>query len=447
MQEFEYWLKRNPKILDSLLSFKTRKDECTVGSLLMSPSEQQLSAATPKLSPQVRRVSKDSPSFRRGSQDSLKEREQPKQQLEVKPGPMFKIGSEESLSCGKMTGRQDSSLSQQSLGMESSISSTITGTQGSLTSDTLLQSVAMETGPPTQQSSSENSVNQPKGELVIHIEEEGNEGANVDGGEKRREDGGGGDVGGAQVLLQMDLLEEGRAEVDGGEEPPSMSFSLEEQETAGADQITSKPAEQIGLDLELAGEGEGAIVGGTGGQTGLVPNVSIPINLEAAGSGSTPDLQSSPLPISPLTTGPLSPADVHLGGAHSIMHADSALSISIAAVPQIRSKDQLGPDSPVLPTQQVEEEVGGAEAGGGTFMVGGIEEDEEEELCSLGGVAKPLGVEPAREGGIATEMPGGGVTTGMKPAMEGVAMTTAGVGVTDTKALSMEAGMYVKRAC
>ena len=41
MQEFEYWLKRNPKILDSLLSFNTK--ECTLGPLIMSPSEQQLS--------------------------------------------------------------------------------------------------------------------------------------------------------------------------------------------------------------------------------------------------------------------------------------------------------------------------------------------------------------------------------------------------------------------
>ena len=43
MQEFEYWLKRNPKILDSLLSFKT--SDCTLGPLIMSPSEQLLSAA------------------------------------------------------------------------------------------------------------------------------------------------------------------------------------------------------------------------------------------------------------------------------------------------------------------------------------------------------------------------------------------------------------------
>lgn len=42
LQEFEYWLKRNPKILDSLLSFKTK--DCTLGPLIMSPSEQLLSA-------------------------------------------------------------------------------------------------------------------------------------------------------------------------------------------------------------------------------------------------------------------------------------------------------------------------------------------------------------------------------------------------------------------
>ena len=45
LQEFEYWLKRNPKILDSLLSFKTKEKECTLGPLIMSPSEQLFSAS------------------------------------------------------------------------------------------------------------------------------------------------------------------------------------------------------------------------------------------------------------------------------------------------------------------------------------------------------------------------------------------------------------------
>ena len=44
-QEFEYWLKRNPKVLDSLLSFKTKEKECTLGPLIMSPSEQQFSVS------------------------------------------------------------------------------------------------------------------------------------------------------------------------------------------------------------------------------------------------------------------------------------------------------------------------------------------------------------------------------------------------------------------
>ena len=38
-QEFEYWLKRNPKILDNLLSFRTKADICTLGPLLMVPDE------------------------------------------------------------------------------------------------------------------------------------------------------------------------------------------------------------------------------------------------------------------------------------------------------------------------------------------------------------------------------------------------------------------------
>jgi hypothetical protein len=45
LQEFEYWLKRNPKILDSLLSFKTAEKVCTLGPLIMSPSEQLFSAS------------------------------------------------------------------------------------------------------------------------------------------------------------------------------------------------------------------------------------------------------------------------------------------------------------------------------------------------------------------------------------------------------------------
>ena len=44
-QEFEYWLKRNPKVLDSLLSFRTQEDECTLGQLIMSPSEQRMGVA------------------------------------------------------------------------------------------------------------------------------------------------------------------------------------------------------------------------------------------------------------------------------------------------------------------------------------------------------------------------------------------------------------------
>ena len=38
-QEFEYWVKRNPKVLDSLLSFKTNEGKCTLGALLQVPME------------------------------------------------------------------------------------------------------------------------------------------------------------------------------------------------------------------------------------------------------------------------------------------------------------------------------------------------------------------------------------------------------------------------
>ena len=38
-------MKRNPKILDSLLSFKTKEKVCTLGPLIMSPSEQLFSVS------------------------------------------------------------------------------------------------------------------------------------------------------------------------------------------------------------------------------------------------------------------------------------------------------------------------------------------------------------------------------------------------------------------
>lgn len=46
LQEFEYWLKRNPKVLDCLLAFNTREGECTLGPLLMSPTSTITSTLT-----------------------------------------------------------------------------------------------------------------------------------------------------------------------------------------------------------------------------------------------------------------------------------------------------------------------------------------------------------------------------------------------------------------
>ena len=39
VQEFEYWVRRNPKILDTLLSFQPRESRGTLGPLLLSPDE------------------------------------------------------------------------------------------------------------------------------------------------------------------------------------------------------------------------------------------------------------------------------------------------------------------------------------------------------------------------------------------------------------------------
>ncbi len=39
-------MKRNPKVLDSLLSFSTQEDKCTLGQLIMSPSEQEMGVAS-----------------------------------------------------------------------------------------------------------------------------------------------------------------------------------------------------------------------------------------------------------------------------------------------------------------------------------------------------------------------------------------------------------------
>ena len=68
LQEFEYWLKRNPKVLDCLLAFNTREGECTLGPLLMSPT----STITPTLTHTVPTSHHPSPSpkvqlFRRSS--------------------------------------------------------------------------------------------------------------------------------------------------------------------------------------------------------------------------------------------------------------------------------------------------------------------------------------------------------------------------------------------
>ena len=58
----------------------------------------------------------------------------------------------------------------------------------------------------------------------------------------------------------------------------------------------------------------------------------------------------------------------------SIMHADSALSIDMTKVPRVQSHDQLGPASPVLPTQTLEEV-----PMGGSIASFRIEEEKEEE--------------------------------------------------------------------
>ncbi len=397
-QEFEYWLKRNPKILDSLLSFKTRKDECTMGSLLMSPSEQQLSGASPKLS-SWRRGSKESP-MRKDSHESLRERDN--------RGAFFKIGSGGSLaSGGKLAGRQDSLLSQQSGGMDSPSCSIGRLQQwGGLNDSGQLQSITMGTQDSllTQQSGQETGL---EGELAMQLEEE-EEGYEDGSGEGRRESSETTSSAGAQVSLPMDALEEERETVDGRQlDPPLVSFTLEEQEESGDAEVVAEPVQQVGLELEPQGDYSGQ-------QKGLVPNTSVLVNLEAMGSESDP----------------LAEGQLEEEGQHSIMLADSALSIDIAAVPPIRSQDQFGPDSPVLPTQQVEVVVG--RAGGGALLVGSREEQEEDEMSGFGCVANTLGVEPA--GGVAaSEM-------GVEPANEGGMSMAIGVELVDVKPLTKEGG-------
>lgn len=46
MQEFEYWVRRNPKILDTLLSFQPQESHGTLGSLLLSPEGDDTSELT-----------------------------------------------------------------------------------------------------------------------------------------------------------------------------------------------------------------------------------------------------------------------------------------------------------------------------------------------------------------------------------------------------------------
>lgn len=46
-------MKRNPKILDSLLTFKTKEKVCTLSPLIMSPSEQLFSVSSDGSQPQL----------------------------------------------------------------------------------------------------------------------------------------------------------------------------------------------------------------------------------------------------------------------------------------------------------------------------------------------------------------------------------------------------------
>lgn len=85
MQEFEYWVRRNPKILDTLLSFQPQESHGTLGPLLLSPEGDDTSELTVSIPLHPSPVPSHSLQPPTGSQGSLKVTHSPIRPIRSEP--------------------------------------------------------------------------------------------------------------------------------------------------------------------------------------------------------------------------------------------------------------------------------------------------------------------------------------------------------------------------
>lgn len=290
-----------------------------LGPLIMSPSEQKLSARSP---------SSEKSSLGYGH----RERRIDSQTGSIVSGKLFQVGSEDSLSSSR---------------------------QGSLTSDQL-QFIPIETQDFPAQHSSQDTLGVESdqgipghGESLIQIEEEERDVS---------EDAKG--AGSSHLSLQMDPEKSLSGKI------PPLSVAIEDlrggnlnqsEWVDGGDGVNKEVAQHVGLELEQDDQeietGEVCLLSCD------VPHVSEQASGADAEAGVGWTLASSD--TVGLGTGAgigvVGVADQALvdtiGITGSIMLADSNLSLDMTAIPCVGSQDQLGPSSPVLPTDQMEEMV------------------------------------------------------------------------------------------
>ena len=358
-QEFEYWLKRNPKVLDSLLSFQTKSEECTLGRLIMSPSEQaiggvantasswssQQGSVSSLTSSSSQQQKKRSPfSIRRLSKDKGKETPS-SPSISSK---MFQVGSIDSLSTQE--GGATSSLNS---GVLHSVSMDTDGPGGMASAQDSLNSLGlgvstMEVGseqgslvqqpiPEVRQSSSEVSLEISATEPEVQLTDDVGEGLQTSVGRASSL------VGPSDISLEEEsaanqsvLSESFRVSLEGdpgtvpsgGDVPSSsslvgMATCLEAVSSVPlVDQVEPTETAQTHQEGEKMGKGVGGL------------NVSGPVNLEEG----------------------MLAEDIAVGGvaAGNLINADSALLLDLSRVPRVEGEENVEPLSPILPVTSVE---------------------------------------------------------------------------------------------
>jgi hypothetical protein len=346
-QEFEYWLKRNPKILDTLLSFKTKKEECTLGSLIMSPSEQNFQSSM-----RPHPVSAPPPPafgtklFQVGSEGSLVSQQ------------ATSASNLQSVAIGTELQREPPSEFESAHGQE-------VGVAGDEVDGDMLD--AETAGPEAEKVSSVAlTMEGEESSVVLRIEEDGEEdssvaltmeGVNETTSLTMKE-------GGGEPSIVLPMEENGLTAE--GKEADGMRLAYQDSSPQASDDagFVNSAVEGLVGDVMGGSHGDGGSggdidnlgKGGAGGETsslggGGADSHSLGDSNSFGGGrgGSGGDANSLGLP------------DLVAGGGASIMTSASDLSINISAVPRLDALP--GPASPVLPIQE-EVVMGGTQLGG-----------------------------------------------------------------------------------